>query len=68
MQMLPIGGPGRAMSALQQAKLLFDITGNKENLFPVPIALMDGLIGIFDFLASIFPSLQDPAEFAKVSV
>ena len=68
LQMLPIGGPGRALSARQQAQLLFDITGNKENLFPVPIALMDGLIGIFDFLASIFPSLQDPAEFAKVSV
>lgn len=65
-KMLPIGGPGKAMSARDQADLLFRITGVKENLFPVPVALMDGLIGIFDFLASIFPSLEDPAEFAKI--
>lgn len=26
--------------------------------FPVPIAIMDGVIGIFDFLAKIFPQLE----------
>eukprot|EP00798_Chlamydomonas_sp_ICE-L_P002051 gene2051-18229_t len=52
-KMLPIGGPGKAMSARDQANMLFKITGNKENFFPVPVALMDGLIGIFDALAKI---------------
>jgi divinyl chlorophyllide a 8-vinyl-reductase len=54
-QVLPIGGPGRAYSAKDQADLLFRITGQKPNYFPVPVALMDGIIGLLDFLARFFP-------------
>ena len=50
-QVLPIGGPGRALTALDQANMLFDITGRPSNLFPVPVALMDGIIGLLDLLA-----------------
>mmetsp|Transcript_22599 Transcript_22599/g.49463 ORF Transcript_22599/g.49463 Transcript_22599/m.49463 type:complete len:420 (-) Transcript_22599:806-2065(-) len=65
-QVLPIGGPGQAYNARQQADMLFRITGQKENLFPVPVALMDGIIGLFDLLAKVFPQLEDTAEFAKI--
>lgn len=34
------------------------LTGLPPKYFPVPIALMDGIIGIFDFLAKIFPGLE----------
>jgi hypothetical protein len=34
------------------------LTGLPPKYFPVPIALMDGIIGIFDFLAKIFPALE----------
>lgn len=39
------------------AALLLQITGREPKYFPVPVALMDGIIGIFDFLAGIFPGL-----------
>ncbi|KAJ9528400.1 hypothetical protein QJQ45_020331, partial [Haematococcus lacustris] len=77
-QILPIGGPGPAYNALQQAQLLFNITGKKENLFPVPVALMDGIIGILDFFAKFLPAqfeavvkhcvymVQDAAEFGRI--
>uniref|UniRef100_A0A383VRI4 Divinyl chlorophyllide a 8-vinyl-reductase, chloroplastic n=1 Tax=Tetradesmus obliquus TaxID=3088 RepID=A0A383VRI4_TETOB len=63
---LPIGGPGKALSAKEQADILFRLTGLPPKYFPVPIALMDGIIGIFDFLAKIFPALEDSAEFGKI--
>ncbi|GFR39707.1 hypothetical protein Agub_g186, partial [Astrephomene gubernaculifera] len=65
-KVLPIGGPGRAYTAKQQADLLFQITGLPPKYFPVPVALMDGMIALFDFLASIFPGLEDTAEFARI--
>ena len=65
-KVLPIGGPGEALTAKDQADMLFRILGTKPNYFPVPIALMDGIIGVFDFLAKIFPQLEDPAEFGKI--
>lgn len=65
-KLLPIGGPGEALTALDQGQMLFDLTGKKPWFFPVPVAVMDGAIGLFDWLASIFPSLEDSAEFAKI--
>lgn len=66
-KVLPIGGPGEALTALDQANMLFRITGRKPWYFPVPVALMDGIIGIFDGLAKLFPEkLEDAAEFAKI--
>jgi len=66
-QMLPIGGPGRAVTARDQADMLFRITGQKENLFPVPVALMDGIISILDFLAQFLPNqFEDAAEFGRI--
>lgn len=65
-KVLPIGGPGDALTALDQANMLFKLAGRSPNYFPVPVALMDGIIGIFDFLAGLFPGLKDSAEFAKI--
>lgn len=31
--------------------MLFRITGQPTNYFPVPVALMDGIIGLIDFFA-----------------
>ena len=57
-KVLPIGGPGQALTALDQANMLFDIVGKEPNFFPVPVALMDGIIGFIDFLARFFPQLK----------
>lgn len=57
-QVLPIGGPGQALTARDQADMLFRIAGVKPFYFPVPVALMDGIISIFDTLARVFPGMK----------
>mmetsp|Transcript_12048 Transcript_12048/g.25319 ORF Transcript_12048/g.25319 Transcript_12048/m.25319 type:complete len:250 (-) Transcript_12048:277-1026(-) len=65
-KLLPIGGPGEAMTALQQGQMLFDILGKEPKFVKVPIEIMEGAIKFFDFLVGFFPSLRDTAEFAKI--
>mmetsp|Transcript_10316 Transcript_10316/g.28048 ORF Transcript_10316/g.28048 Transcript_10316/m.28048 type:complete len:421 (-) Transcript_10316:63-1325(-) len=65
-KMLPIGGPGKAYTPKEQADLLFGLMGEKPKYFPVPVSLMDGIIGIFEFLSRWFPNLEDTAEFGKI--
>jgi divinyl chlorophyllide a 8-vinyl-reductase len=63
---LPIGGPGRAMTARDQADALFRLASVKPNYFPVPVALMDGIISILDLVAKFFPQMEDSAEFGRI--
>ena len=53
-------------TAKAQADIVFKAAGVEPKFFPVPVGLMDGMIGIFDFLAGVFPQLEDSAEFAKI--
>eukprot|EP00241_Pyramimonas_parkeae_P006305 CAMPEP_0114244958 /NCGR_PEP_ID=MMETSP0058-20121206/11625_1 /TAXON_ID=36894 /ORGANISM="Pyramimonas parkeae, CCMP726" /LENGTH=414 /DNA_ID=CAMNT_0001357949 /DNA_START=41 /DNA_END=1285 /DNA_ORIENTATION=+ len=65
-KVLPIGGPGEALTALQQGEMLFKILDKDPNFIKVPIEIMTGAIKVFDTLAGFFPSLKDAAEFAKI--
>lgn len=65
-RVLPIGGPGEAMSALQQGTMLFDVLGQKPRFIRVPVALFDAINGALDFLATIFSGMKDAAEFGKI--
>ncbi|XP_052190179.1 divinyl chlorophyllide a 8-vinyl-reductase, chloroplastic [Diospyros lotus] len=65
-QVLPIGGPGKALTPLEQGEILFRLVGRKPNFLKVPIEIMDFAIGVLDFLVKIFPSLEDAAEFGKI--
>merc|ERR1712227_331251 len=65
-QVLPIGGPGEALTPLQQSELLFKAAGVEPNTIKVPIQIMDGAIWVFDQLAKVFKNLDDAAEFAKI--
>jgi divinyl chlorophyllide a 8-vinyl-reductase len=66
-KVLPIGGPGEAMTALQQGNVLFDILGKKPFFIKVPLGLMDFVIGILDFFAGFNPQgLEDAAEFGRI--
>lgn len=57
-KVLPIGGPGDALTPIQQAAILFKYAKKKENTLAVPVALMDGVIGLFEFLEKFFPNLE----------
>ena len=65
-RVLPIGGPGPAMSAREQGELLFRALNRKPRMLSVPIALMDGPIALLEGLSQLFPGLQDTAEFGKI--
>ena len=40
-QVLPIGGPGKALTPLEQGEMLFRLVGKKPNFIKVPIEVMD---------------------------
>lgn len=65
-QVLPIGGPGKALTPLEQGEMLFRLVGKKPKFLKVPIGIMDFAIGVLDFLVTIFPSMEDAAEFGKI--
>ncbi|PSS33947.1 Divinyl chlorophyllide a 8-vinyl-reductase [Actinidia chinensis var. chinensis] len=65
-RVLPVGGPGKALTPLEQGEILFRLVGKKPNFLKVPIEIMDFAIGVLDFLVKIFPSLEDAAEFGKI--
>lgn len=65
-QVLPIGGPGKALTPLEQGEMLFRLVGKEPKFIKVPIEIMDFAIGVLDFLAKIVPSLEDAAEFGKI--
>lgn len=65
-KILPIGGPGRALTPLEQGEMLFKLVGKEPKFLKVPIGIMDFAIGVLDFLVKIFPSMEDAAEFGKI--
>ncbi|KAM3323890.1 divinyl chlorophyllide a 8-vinyl-reductase, chloroplastic [Capsicum chacoense] len=65
-QVLPIGGPGKALTPLEQGEMLFKLVGKEPKFLKVPIEIMDFAVGFLDFLVKIFPSLEDAAEFGKI--
>ena len=65
-QVLPIGGPGPALSAKQQGEMLFKALGRPPRMLSVPIALMDGPLAVLQGLSRLFPALQDTAEFGRI--
>ncbi len=55
-KVLPIGGPGNAMSALEQGTMLFDILEKEPKFVAVPIEVMDVVIKVLDVFAGyVFP-------------
>ncbi|KAF3784784.1 Divinyl chlorophyllide a 8-vinyl-reductase [Nymphaea thermarum] len=65
-KILPIGGPEKALTPLEQGELLFKLLGKEPKFVKVPIGVMDFAIGILDFLVKFFPSLEDAPEFGKI--
>eukprot|EP00931_Biecheleriopsis_adriatica_P011110 TRINITY_DN112191_c0_g1_i1.p1 TRINITY_DN112191_c0_g1~~TRINITY_DN112191_c0_g1_i1.p1 ORF type:complete len:493 (+),score=104.89 TRINITY_DN112191_c0_g1_i1:46-1479(+) len=63
---LPIGGPGRALSFKEQGELLFSLVGREPNFICVPYAVFDFVQGILDFIAGLFPSQSDLAEYGRI--
>jgi divinyl chlorophyllide a 8-vinyl-reductase len=65
-KILPIGGPGKAISAREQGELLFELLGREPKFKRVPIQIFDVIIPVLTLLSKLFPKLRDKAEFARI--
>ncbi len=65
-RILPIGGPGPAITPLQQGAELFRLLGREPKFRKVPVGMMDAIIGVLGLLGRVSPSLRDKAELAKI--
>jgi divinyl chlorophyllide a 8-vinyl-reductase len=63
---LPIGGPGEAITPRQQGEALFSLLGRAPRFRHVPVSLLDAIIGPLAALGRVVPSLRDKAEFARI--
>lgn len=65
-RVLPIGGPGEAITPRQQGDMLFDLLGRPPRFRSVPLALLDVIIKSLGTLGRIVPALAAKAELARI--
>ncbi|MBS0241364.1 MAG: NAD(P)H-binding protein [Proteobacteria bacterium] len=65
-RILPIGGPADAITPRQQGEELFRLLGRKPAFKPVPVRLLDLIIGGLATAGRLIPSLADKAELARI--
>ena len=65
-RILPIGGPGDAITPLQQGEYLFKAMGKPPKYKQVPVALLDVIIQVLKVLGWFMPTLAAKAELARI--
>ena len=65
-RILPIGGPGPAITPREQGGRLFALTGRTPKYTQVPIAMMDVIIAVLSTLGRVVPALAEKAELARI--
>jgi divinyl chlorophyllide a 8-vinyl-reductase len=63
---LPIGGPGPAITPLDQAAMFGRLTGQPVRVKRVPVALMHGIVGVLSVLGTLSPRLKAKAQLARI--
>lgn len=65
-RVLPIGGPGEAITPRDQGEALFALLGRPPRFTRVPVALFDGIVAVLATLGRVVPGLAVKAEFARI--
>ncbi|MFG6414993.1 NAD(P)H-binding protein [Roseateles sp. DC23W] len=65
-QVLPIGGPGPALTPREQGELLFAALGLAPRFKQVPVALMDTIVATLCLLGRAWPAAAAKAELARI--
>ena len=65
-RVLPIGGPGPAITPLDQAAMLARLLGRPVPVRRVPVALMDGIIDGLSLAGLVSPRLRAKAGLARI--
>ena len=67
-KILPIGGPGPAVTPMDQAEFLFSMMGQPPRIRHVPLGLMKGIAGAFGSLGGLSHTMREKAEFARTGL
>lgn len=65
-RVLPIGGPGPAITPREQGEKLFALMGRDPRFSEVPVALLDAIIWTLAGLGVLLPPLKEKAELARI--
>lgn len=65
-RILPIGGPGDAITPRQQGEVLFELLGLQPRFRHVPVKLLDAIIAVLSLIGRASPTLADKAELARI--
>ncbi len=65
-QILPIGGPGPAITPFEQGESLFQLLGKPPRFKSVPVGMLDVIIGVLSVLGKVIPAAADKAELARI--
>ena len=63
---LPIGGPGEAITPRQQGEHLFSLLGKPPKIKEVPVRMLDIIIAVLDKVGRVFPAMAAKAELARI--
>ncbi|MEL6463816.1 MAG: NAD(P)H-binding protein [Pseudomonadota bacterium] len=67
-RILPIGGPGPAITPLEQGEHLFSLLRTPPRFKHVPVGMMRGIAGALGHAGRIVPALSAKAEFARIGL
>ncbi len=65
-RVLPIGGPGDAITPRQQGEYLFGLLGQTPRFRHVPVKLLDTIVGVLAALGRVLPAAARKAELARI--
>jgi divinyl chlorophyllide a 8-vinyl-reductase len=65
-RILPIGGPGPAITPIEQGEYLFKLLKKTPRFKSVPLGLLDGIASVLGLFGKVIPFLADKAELAKI--
>ena len=65
-RILPIGGPGPAITPRDQGEALFSLLGQPPRFRQVPVGLLDGMVALLSLLGQVFPTLARKADLARI--
>lgn len=67
-RILPIGGPGSAITPRQQGEYLFALLGREQSFRHVPVALLNVIAKGLGGLGLLIPSIAGKAELARIGL
>ena len=65
-RILPVGGPGNAVTPRQQGEALFAMLGKPARFRSVPVAMLDAIVAGLSAVGRIVPAASRKAELARI--